>query len=358
MKKRKRVNHRAKWDLRRVVRAQLRDAVVLLRESGKTLVLFLTLIIGGALLFYISYTDPTTGQPISFSEALYGTFALIFFQDSLDFPRQWHLQVLYFVLPLLGLVAVADGVVRFGVALTNKVERGQKWQIAMASTYNHHIIVCGIGKVGYRVTLELLKFDREIVAIEIDPTSRFIEKVEALGVPVIIADARRTENLYKAGIQRADAVIPCTNDELANLDIALDAREVNPQVKIVLRTFDADLARRVEKGFGIHTAFSTSALSAPVFAAAAMRFNIRSSFYVGDTLLNISEVKIEAGSKIEGWTVEKLEKELDLSVVSYLMGEEQSHMHPSLDTRLSAGCAILVLASLETLCQLQELNQP
>jgi Trk K+ transport system NAD-binding subunit len=228
----------------------------------------------------------------------------------------------------------------------------------MASTYNQHIIVCGVGKVGYRVTLELLNFDREIVAIEIDPAGRFIEKVKALGVPVIIADARRTENLIKAGIQRADAVIPCTDDELANLDIALDAREVNPQVKVVLRMFDADFARRVEKGFGIHTAFSTSALAAPIFAAASMRFNIKSSFYVGDTLLNISEVSVDTGSKIEGWTVEKLEKELDLSVVSYFADEEKSHLHPSPATRLSAGCTILVLASLETLCQLQELNQP
>ena len=47
-----------------------------------------------------------------------------------------------------------------------------------------------------------------------------------------------------------------------NLDIALQARELNPGIKVVLRMFDPDLARRVESGFGIHTAFSTSALAA------------------------------------------------------------------------------------------------
>ena len=138
------------------------------------------------------------------------------------------MQVLFFILPILGLMIVADGVIRFGTALTNKQERGQKWQVAMASTYSGHVIVCGMGRVGYRVALELLKYGREVVAVEADEKCRFAEKAMALGIPVIFADARRQENLIKAGIEQADAIIPCTNDELGNLDIALDARELNP----------------------------------------------------------------------------------------------------------------------------------
>ncbi|MFN2199186.1 MAG: hypothetical protein ACK2UW_23920, partial [Anaerolineales bacterium] len=40
-----------------------------------------------------------------------------------------------------------------------------------------------------------------------------------------------------------------------NLDIALDARDLNPDVRIVMRLFDSDLAQRVEKGFGIQTLY-------------------------------------------------------------------------------------------------------
>ena len=282
---------------------------VLFHESRSALILFVALIVGGAVLFYFFYTDPYTGQRINFSEALYGTFALLFFQGSLQYPHQGFIQILYFIIPILGLVVVADGVIRFGVALTNKQDRGQKWQIAMASTYSGHVIICGMGKVGYRVALELMKFNREVVAIEANPEGRFLEKTKALGIPVIIADARRSENLLKAGVEKADAVIPCTDNELTNLDIALDAREINPNAKIVMRMFDPDLAQRVEKGFGIHTAFSVSALAAPTFAAASMRVNVRSSFYVGDQLLNISEITVHPGATIEGWSIEKLEHE-------------------------------------------------
>lgn len=343
--------------VRRMLRAQWRDMIVLLGESGSALLLFFGLVLGGSLLFYFFYTHPASGAKISYGEALYGTFALLFFQDALAFPHQWYLQILYFIIPILGLIVVADGVIRFGVALTNKKERGQKWQIAMASTYTKHIIVCGLGKIGYRVLLELLNYDRDVVAIEIDPQGRFVEKVKSLGVPVILADARRTENLIKAGIENADAVIPCTNDELANLDIGLDARELNPDVKVVLRMYDPDLARRVEKGFGIHTAFSSSALAAPIFAAASMRIDVKSSFYAGDRLLYIGEVAIKPGAPIEDWTIETLESELDLSVISYIQ-DGATRLHPDPDLRITAGCCILALASLETLHHLVELSQP
>jgi voltage-gated potassium channel len=343
--------------LRRTLRAQLRDLRVLFQESWLSLFLFVVIVIGGALIFCSFYTYPGTGLRPSFSEALHATFALIFFETLLPFPEQWYLQAPFFVIPILGLAVVADGLLRFGTALLNKQMRGQKWQVAMASTYNNHVIVCGMGKVGYRVVLQLLDFDREVVGIESNPEGRFVEKARALGIPMIIANARRSENLIKAGIKQADAIIPCTDDELTNLDIALDAREINPNIKVVMRMFDADLAKRVEKGFGIHTAFSTSALAAPIFAAAAMRLNIKHSLYVGDQLLNLSEVVIKPGSRLAGWTIKKLEAEFDLSVVCY-QGETAADLHPDPGLDLEAGDKLLVLASLETLERLNDVNRP
>lgn len=340
----------------RNLRALLRDTRVLLQESRVSLLLFWGLVLGGAILFYLFYVSPETQARLSFSEALHATFALVFFEVSVPYPKDWYLQPLFFIIPIFGLGVLADGVLRFGNALFNKQTRGQKWQVAMASTYSNHIIICGLGKVGYRTAVELLKFDRDVVGIESDENGRFVENTKALGIPVIIADARRQEHLFKAGVEKADAIIPCTDDELTNLDIALDAREVNPSIKVVLRMFDPDLARRVEKGFGIHTALSTSALAAPIFAAAAMRVDTKHSFYVGDTLLNLTEIVVEPSSQILNWTVEKLEATLDLSVVFLQCGGVDS-IHPAPTAQLRAGDTMLVLASIKVLQRLNELNQ-
>ncbi|MFZ5916831.1 MAG: potassium channel family protein [Chloroflexota bacterium] len=347
-----------KGGFRRVLRAQLRDLRVLLRESWVSLFLFVVLVTGGALLFHAFYVHPEGNPPPSFMEALHHTFALIFFEITLPFPgpEQWYLQVLYFVVPILGLAVAADGLLRFGTALLNKQSRGQKWQAAMALTLKNHVIVCGLGKVGYRVILELLKFGREVVGIESNPEGRFVEKVRALRVPLIIANARRSENLIKAGVKHADVIIPCTDDELTNLDIALDAREINPDIKVVMRLFDADLARRVEKGFGIETAYSTSALAAPIFAAAAMHLDIRHSLYVGDQLLNLSEITVRPGSTLVGWSVQQLEAEFNVSVVCH-DGSQGTDLHPRADLCLQVGDRVLLLASLETLKRLQGLNR-
>ena len=214
-----------------------------------------------------------------------------------------------------------------------------------------------MGKVDYSVALELMKFNRDVVAIENDPDGRFLEKTKALGIPVIIADPRRLGESDQGRGRKADAVIPCTDNELTNLDIALDAREINPDAKIVMRMFDPELAQRVEKGFGIHTAYSVSALAAPTIAAAWIRVNVRSSFYVGDQLLNISEVTIHPGSTLEGWTIEQLEQSLDLSVVSY-NDKGTVHLHPEASLKLIALCQLLVLAALDTLQKLDPLIKP
>ena len=159
---------------------------------------------------------------------------------------------------------------------------------------------------------------------------------------------RQPETLRKAGIERASAIVCCTQDDLANLDIALDAREMHPDIKIVLRMFDDTLASKVEKGFGIHTAFSMSALSAPAFAAAATRAHIDYSFYVGGTLLHVSQVNIEADSPLPGLTMEDAERKFNMTVVMH-QADGQLHLHPTSDEIIKEGDTLVVFATLETL---------
>lgn len=339
---------------RRHVRASLRDLFVLLREFRYTLLLFAGLMLVGTLSLWLLYRQPDTGQRLGLDEALYGAFSLVLFQSSLEFPRQPWLEVLYFVIPIVGLGVLADGVLRFGVMLFNKRARKEEWQVALASTYRDHVIVCGLGKLGYRVVLQLLEFGEEVVGVESVADRPFVGILRGMNVPVVVSDARQRDVLVQAGVRNASALIACTQDDLTNLDIALDARELNPQVKIVMRMFDADLARKVERGFGIHTAFSVSALAAPAFAAAATRANVSYSFYVDNLLLNVSQVTVEHGSPLVGKTIAQIERELDLTIVQYKSAARMD-LHPDPDIIIQAGDCIAVFAELPTLGKLNGL---
>jgi voltage-gated potassium channel len=338
----------------RHLRASLRDFSVLLREFRLTLFAFALLMFVGTVSFALLYRNPDTGQRLDWDHALYGVFALMFFQLTLPLPDHLWLEALYFIIPIVGLSVLANGVVRFGVMLFNKQARKEEWQVALASTYRNHVIVCGLGKVGYRVVRQLMDFGEEIVAVERDADRPFVGILRQANVPVIIADARQREVLMQAGVQRASAIVACTQDDLTNLDIALDARELNPELKVVMRMFDAELAKKIEHGFGIHTAFSVSALAAPAFAAAATRANVSYSFYMDNVLLNVSQVSIEAGSPLVGRTLGQVERELDLTIVQYKSAKKMD-LHPDPDIVIEGDDCIAVFAELATLGKLNAL---
>jgi len=334
----------------RWLRAYLRDTWVLIRQFRYTLLVFAAFLLIGTLILRWTYShDPAWG----WSNAFYAALALMFFETPEAYPTHFLAQLVFILWPILGVMIVVNGVVQFGTALFNRQERKEAWQVAVASTFRHHIIVCGLGKVGYRVVLQLLKMKQEVVGIELNPQAPFLEQIRAEGVPVLIGDARNQEMLKKAGIERAQAVVACTEYDLTNLEIALDAREMAPDVKVVMRMFDQQLAERVRKGFGIRTAFSTSALSAPAFAAAATRAAVEYSLYVDDVLLNVHRTTV---SGLAGKTVSQVEQEIDLSIVLHDRAGKMD-LHPPGELVLQAGDRIVVFATLESLACLEQMNE-
>jgi Trk K+ transport system NAD-binding subunit len=133
-----------------------------------------------------------------------------------------------------------------------------------------HVVICGAGDVGLRIARELVAQGVEVVAIERSGEHRHLEALRADGIHFAVADATREETLVNAGVEAARAVVCATDDDLRNLEIGLAVRRLAPTRRVVLRIFDRDFARRVERRFDIQVALSGSELAAPAFAAAAL----------------------------------------------------------------------------------------
>jgi len=340
---------------KRYLLANWRDIRVLLRQFYIPLLLFAGSILLGGLIFDLLYRNAET-QDLTYVESVYAIFSMIFFGDSVPFPHEWYLQVFFFIMPIIGLALIAQGVINFGVMLFSKSAREDEWQVAIASTYKDHVVVAGIGRLGFRIVQQLLDFDEDVVGIEINPESEFVRRVMDLKVPVVFGDATHPDVQRQAGVERADAVITCTENDLTNLEIAVIAREVHEEIHVVLRMFDHDMAQKVARGFEIPTAFSTSALAAPAFARAATRSDITHAFYVGDQLLNVSELTIDPGSSLVGQKVCELEHELDFSVILHNR-DGHVNLHPEPEIELQAGDHICVFASLDVLNHLEKMNR-
>ncbi|HEX9941712.1 MAG TPA: NAD(P)-binding protein [Thermoanaerobaculia bacterium] len=133
-----------------------------------------------------------------------------------------------------------------------------------------HCIVCGMGAVGYRIVELLHRLGERVVVITEQVLDERRQTAEALGVRVILGDARGDRLLREAGLDSARALIAATDQDLVNLEVALDARRLRPDLPVVIRLFDQELARQLETSLEIRRALGMSALAAPSFTAAAL----------------------------------------------------------------------------------------
>ncbi len=217
----------------------------------------------------------------------------------------------------------------------------------------NHVIVCGLGQLGYRVAGELQRFDTEFTVVEIDSSGPFVASITDLGIPVLFGDARKTEVLMKAGLERASAVIACTDDDLANVEIALDAKEVRPDIRVVLRSFDQNMASKIVNSFDIQAAFSATALAAPAFAAAAVDPSVQDSFYVEDVLFVHSRFWVPKGSSIQRKSIWDLWGKFNVNVLGFTDSAGVATRHPGPTVHVPAESTVDVVGPYDHVQRLQ-----
>ncbi|HVT03159.1 MAG TPA: NAD-binding protein [Thermoanaerobaculia bacterium] len=83
-----------------------------------------------------------------------------------------------------------------------------------------HIIVCGMGHVGYQVVRLLIGLDERVTVVTDRCRDDWRSDVESRGVAVHIGDARSGELLRKAGLLDARALIAVTDRDLINIEVA------------------------------------------------------------------------------------------------------------------------------------------
>jgi Trk K+ transport system NAD-binding subunit len=91
-----------------------------------------------------------------------------------------------------------------------------------------HWIVCGYGRFGRALVEDLVAEELDLVIVEPDG------KVHC-PVPRVTGRGTEVPVLREAGIERASGIVACTDSDIANLAIIALARQMNPEVFVVLR---------------------------------------------------------------------------------------------------------------------------
>jgi Trk K+ transport system NAD-binding subunit len=187
-------------------------------------------------------------------------------------------------------------------------ERLEEQMGRRARRLSRHAVVAGLGNVGYRVTGLLCDMGIDVAAIELTPDARFVQAVRQQAA-VLSGDARLPENLERASVDQAAVFLACTDDDLVNIQACLQAKRLNPNLRVVARIFDDLLAERLTDAFRIDTAISSGKVAARAFVSAATDELALRTFRVGglDFLAFRYDVMTPVSlEQVEGWRAEGL----------------------------------------------------
>ncbi|MDJ0687932.1 MAG: NAD-binding protein [Xenococcaceae cyanobacterium MO_188.B32] len=126
------------------------------------------------------------------------------------------------------------------------------------------IIVCGLGRTGYKIYSLLRKQGAEVVGIS--DRSITIQPNEK----IIIGDPKIVTTLIEAGIRKAHTLVLASNDDVLNLAVLTQAKKINPSIRIINRLLNQTLGERLDQTLSDHVTISVADLSAPIFSFAAL----------------------------------------------------------------------------------------
>jgi len=332
-------------------KAAWRDTLILMNEFRSPLILFTVAVIGGGLL-YAAIAD-LVGKPVqSLAAAVFIVLTAAFLQPVGEFPEYFGLQLFHFLMPVVGVIILAQGLADFGSLLFNRRARNKEWEMAVASTMNEHIILVGLGHLGYRIAQKLHEMGKNVVIIELKATQHTVSAAREMGIPVIEEDGRNATALEGANIKDAQTIILASQNDAMNLQIALKARSLNPTIQVVIRIFDEDFAHALQDQFGF-TAMSATEMAAPVFAAAAAGADVTNPISIEGQQLSLARMTIASTSLLANKTVGYVEDNYHLNII-LLRHDHNSEMHPTDKRPLHAGDTLAVLGGPEQLRKLMQ----
>ncbi len=108
-----------------------------------------------------------------------------------------------------------------------------------------HYIVCGFGRVGQQVCMELERDGVPFVVIDNNRSS--IERCRSCGYLFIEGDASNDETLREAGILRARGLVTATDSDADNVFVTLSAKSLRSDIFVVARANLDDSERKLKK---------------------------------------------------------------------------------------------------------------
>ncbi|PIG93451.1 NAD-binding protein [Gloeocapsopsis sp. IPPAS B-1203] len=306
----------------------------------------LILVVCGTILFRWEYPEINLQDAFNATATLLlGGYGDLFGDIKPETPLSFGLQVFSLALALAGTAFI--GVLYallIDLLLTSRFHFSSRPPIPQQD----HIVLIGLGRLGQRVATLLQEFKQSIAGIsntELDPGI-------LPQMPLVIDNV--ISAFSKIHLENAKSAIIITEDDLENLEIGLMVHAANPDVGVIIHSYDQHFRDQVAKLFPYAKVLCASALSAEVFAAAAFGENVLSLFHFNNTTVLVTEYFIETGDTLNGLMLSEVAYGYAVVPVLYQHDKHESaKFMPAPETRLYVGDRLIVLATSQSLQRIE-----
>jgi voltage-gated potassium channel len=269
----------------------------------------------------------------------------------------------------VGVIVLGVGVVGFAIGTFTQaviefqlgsfvVRRRMEKEIAQLK---NHFIICGAGRVGRRVAMELSARNLPFVIIEADGAQA--EWARDQGFLVVVADATSEQVLEQVRIREAAGLASAVTSDAQNVYIVLTARGMAPNLPIVARASEEAAGSKLQKA-GATTVISPYHYAGQRMARVLTRPTVDrfidlalSSLSDGTMELQIEEVRVAERSKLAEATLAEadIRHRLGVIILAIRRGDGQLDFNPASGRRISSGECLIVMGDTRKLKDLEAL---
>ena len=217
-----------------------RDLGIVARAVWLNLFLFTSLLIGSAALLRLIGAYPRA----NWLYLLVNSFHMAVMERVAEPGDGLVPGILTFLLPLLTVITLGEGVLRILTIFVARGEHREEWERMVAKSFSNHVVICGVGELGRALVQNLLAADPNKHLVLIDPRPDVTTELglDSPNVCHIMSDMTNMDTLKEANCQKAKLIILSSGNDSYNLEAAFKVLQLDPQAEIWVRLYRRHLA--------------------------------------------------------------------------------------------------------------------
>lgn len=219
-----------------------------------------------------------------------------------------------------------------------------------------HYIICGAGRVGSSVALELSRKPYPFVIIESNEKS--LADLDPKWCRMV-GDAASEKTLREAGIERAKGLVAATTTDATNIYIVLTAKSIKKSVKIIARASE-ERAEKHLKTAGADIVISPYVAAAHRIAQSFLRPNVvdfldLATSHSSTPKLLIEEILVANQSRLAGTTVGQsgIHHQLGIMILAIRGSGDETRFNPMAHEVIRAGDYLIAMGEPGQLVKLE-----